>query len=164
MALQSRNNDKPIETSEMVSAFDKFVNDVVGFVENLFKKPEVSLDEFASKSSKEIDKIILKKMKEGNEFIAGRFKLMFLNDLNFCFSFDIYLKNPNDKDYMRINGSSKVISMERLQVDARAELKQKKEIAYEIEEPQSGKYSQIDDENSEVKEIRETSEASLQKI
>ena len=57
MALQSRNNDKPIETSEMVSAFDKFVNDVVGFVENLFKKPEVSLDEFASKSSKEIDKI-----------------------------------------------------------------------------------------------------------
>ncbi len=131
--------------ADIVNAFDRFVNEVVDFVEKLFSDKKLDLDEFAKSSSKEIDKIILKKIKEGNEFIAGRFKLMFIDDKNFCFSFDVYLKHPTKSDYTRLNGASKPISVTRLQDEAYAELKRLKEISYEIEEPESDKYSQIEE-------------------
>lgn len=131
--------------ADIVNAFDRFVNEVVDFVEKLFSDKKLDLDEFAKSSSKEIDKIILKKIKEGNEFIAGRFKLMFIDDKNFCFSFDVYLKHPTKSDYTRLNGASKPISVTRLQDEAYAELKRLKEISYEIEEPESDKYSHIEE-------------------
>ena len=131
--------------ADIVNAFDRFVNEVVDFVENLFSRKKLNLDEFAKSSSKEIDKIILKKITEGNEFIAGRFKLMFIDDKNFCFSFDVYLKHPTKDDYTRLNGASKPISVTRLQDEAYEELKRLKEISYEIDEPESDKYSQIEE-------------------
>lgn len=149
MALFKRNADKTVDTSQAVGAFDKLVGDIVNFVENLFAKKQLTVDEFASSSSKEIDRIILKKMNEGNEFVAGRFKLNYLDDETFNFSFDIYLKNPKEKDYMRINGNSKIISMTRLKPEAFQELKLKKEIAFEIEEPQTDAYAQIENLNED---------------
>ena len=143
MSLQNKNNDKP----GLVSAFDQFIDNVVDFVEGLFRQKKVDLDEFASKSSGEIDKIILSKMQEGSEFVAGRFKLIYISDISFKFSFEFYLKNPNEKDYLNFNGESKFIPMTRLQDKAREDLKLKKEIIYEIEEPKSGKYSQVVDKD-----------------
>lgn len=149
MALFKRNAEKTVDTSQAVGVFDKLVGDIVNFVENLFAKKQLTVDEFASSSSKEIDRIILKKMNEGNEFIAGRFKLNYLNDETFNFSFDIYLKHPKATDYMRINGNSKIISMTRLKPEAFQELKLKKEIAFEIEEPQTDAYAQIENQNED---------------
>lgn len=146
--LFNRNQEKTLDTAPVVNSFDKLVGDIVTFVENLFAQKKLTLDEFAHKSSKEIDRIILKKMNEGNEFIAGRFKLNYLNDTTFNFSFDIYLKNPKEPDYMKINGNSKVIDMARLQPEAFQELKLNKEVAFEIEEPLKDAYSQIESQNT----------------
>ena len=149
MALFKRNAEKTADTSQAVGVFDKLISDIVNFVENLFAKKQLTVDEFASSSSKEIDRIILKKMIDGNEFVAGRFQLNYLNDETFNFSFDIYLKNPKVSDYMRINGNSKIISMTRLTPEAFQELKLKKKIAFEIEEPQADVYAQIENLNDD---------------
>ena len=110
---------------------DVFADSIVNFVEDLFKAQKVSLDEFAAKSSKEIDKIIIKKTKDGSEFIAGRFSLVFVS-----------------ADYTKVYGESKPISTSRLKEDALTELMQSKEVAYEIDEPVFGKISKVSDNNS----------------
>ena len=66
----------------------------------------------------------------------------------FNFSFEIYLKNAQKSDYLKINGVSKLISAARLMPNAFQELKTKQEISYEIEEPASDTYSQIQSENT----------------
>lgn len=138
----------------VMGAVDNLVDGLLNFVEELFAAKKVSLDEFASKSSSEIDKIILKKVGEGHEFIAGRFKLNYLNEENFNFSFEIYMKSP--QEYTKINGVSKLIPVRRLTPDALQELQQKKCVTYEVEEPEAGTYSQVQVEDSHSpKEINE---------
>lgn len=127
---------------------DAFANSIVNFVEDLFKAQKISLDEFAAKSSKEIDKIIIKKTKDGSEFIAGRFSLVFVSAVNFKFAFEFYIKNPAEKDYTKVYGESKPISTSRLKEDALTELMKAKEVAYEIDEPVFGKISKVSDSNS----------------
>lgn len=127
---------------------DAFADSIVNFVEDLFKAQKISLDEFAAKSSKEIDKIIIKKTKDGSEFIAGRFSLVFVNAVNFKFAFEFYIKNPAEKDYTKVYGESKPISTSRLKEDALTELMKSKEVAYEIDEPVFGKISKVSDNKS----------------
>ena len=127
---------------------DVFADSIVNFVEDLFKAQKVSLDEFAAKSSKEIDKIIIKKTKDGSEFIAGRFSLIFVSAVNFKFAFEFYIKSPAEKDYTKVYGESKPISTSRLKEDSLTELMTSKEVAYEIDEPVFGKISKVSDNNS----------------
>ena len=149
MPLANKTNEQSPE-KKVVNAVDDFVDGFLEFVEDIFKAQRISLDDFAFRSSKELDKIILKKMKGGAEFIAGRFSLVYVSVTHFKFSFEFYVKNPNEKDYTKVFGDSRPISTNHLKEDALEELSQKKEIAYEIDEPSFGKFSKLDD-NSESK-------------
>ena len=135
MPLKSRTNG--ISTGGVVGAFDDFVDDVLSFVERLFSSQKLTLDEFAAKSGDEIDKIILNKLKQGHEFAVGRFKLVYVSEYTFKFAFEVFLKDPKQKDYVEMKGESKPISLTRLQPSAFEELRDKKEITYEIDEPKS---------------------------
>lgn len=132
--------------SRFANSFSGLIDSTVSFIENLFKTQERTLDEFAKSSSEEIDKIVLKKMSEGNEFIAGRFKIFFVDNDTFKFSFEVYLNSPKEKDYVHLTGTSKSISMSRLQESAKAELMAEKEISYEIEEPKSDTFKKVVDD------------------
>lgn len=142
--MPSLPNRANIEAEEK-DKIDAFSDKVIDFVENLFKAQQISLDEFAAKSSKEIDKIIIKKMKEqeGNEFIAGRFSLLFVDAINFKFELEFYIKSPGAKDYTKVYGASKPISTGRLTNDALTELMKAQKVSYEIDEPVFGKISKI---------------------
>ena len=122
---------------------DAFADSVVDFGDDFFKAQKVSLDEFAAKSSKEIDKIIIKKTKDGSKFIAGRFSLIFVSAVKFKFAFEFYIKSPAEKDYTKVYGESKPISTSRLKEEALTELMTSKEVAYEIDEPVFGKISKV---------------------
>ena len=87
-------------TDAAVTAFDNFVDSIVNFVENLFRSNGRSLEDFARSTSDEIDRIILNKLKGGNEFGAGLFKLIYINESSFKFSFEVYLKTPKAKEYI----------------------------------------------------------------
>ena len=148
MALKNTNERSE---SSIANSINALIDSAVSFIENLFKTKARTLDEFAKSSSAEIDKIILKKMSEGNEFIAGRFKIFFVDDAAFKFSFEVYLNSPKEKDYIHLTGTSKAISMSCLQESAQAELKAETEISYEIEEPDANTFKKVaDDAQSET--------------
>ena len=152
-----KNTNDRAETN-LANSISDLIDSAVSFIENLFKTKARTLDEFAKSSSAEIDKIILKKMSEGNEFIAGRFKIFFVDDANFKFSFEVYFNAPKEKDYVHLTGTSKPISMLCLQESAQTELKAEKEISYEIEEPNADTFKKItDDTQNETQPSNSTS-------
>ena len=100
----------------------------------------LDLNGFAEKCSGALDQIIIKKMRQGNEFVAGRFKLMYVDDKKFKFGIDIYFRDPRRNDprrgkYVRLNGDSKLIPKRILTPEAHEELKLKREIIYDINAP-----------------------------
>ena len=75
-------------------------------------------------------------IQDGNEFIDGRYKLELVANNSFRSSFEIYFKNT-DGEIMEMSGESKIFSLNRLKEEDRQELSLKKEISYEVHEPQA---------------------------
>lgn len=122
-------NDVDIDIADSLS---ETLVEVLG---ELFSSKKADLDEVAEKSSAEIDKLIIKELREGKEFIAGRFKLVYVDDSNFKFAFETYFKPPHRNDYFCLDGASDLIPMRKLQELARNELKIRREVVYDIDPP-----------------------------
>ncbi len=114
---------------------DTLIEAVTAAVEEMPTAKKLTLDEFAEKASTELDKLIIDKIRQGNAFIAGRFKLVFVDDANFKFAFEIYFQPPRRNDYLCLKKESGSITMRRLQSEAFNELKQSGEIVYTINQP-----------------------------
>ena len=118
--------------ADVGKATESIINDMAEMFGNFL--PQISLDEFAHRASDAIDSKIKPVVQDGNEFIDGRYKLTLLDKKSFRSSFEIYFKKPNG-EYLEMSGESKVFSINRLMPESQEELRSKKEISYEVHEP-----------------------------
>ena len=128
--------EKKMEVAaDIGKATESIVKDMAEMFGNVFM-PQISLDEFAHRASDAIDNKMLPVIQDGNEFIDGRYKLELVANNSFRSSFEIYFKNT-DGEIMEMSGESKIFSLNRLKEEDRQELSLKKEISYEVHEPQA---------------------------
>ena len=118
--------------ADVGKATESIINDMAELFGNFL--PQISLDEFAQRASDAIDSKIKPVIQDGNAFIDGRYKLTLLDKKSFRSSFAIYFKKPNG-EFMEMSGESKVFSINRLTPEGQEELRAKKEISYEVHEP-----------------------------
>lgn len=119
--------------ADVGKATESIINDMAEMFGNIL--PQISLDEFAKRASDAIDDKIKPVIQDGNAFIDGRYKLTLLDKKSFRSSFAIYFKKPNG-EFMEMSGESKVFSINRLTPEGQEELCGKKEISYEVHEPE----------------------------
>lgn len=131
---------------------------------DLFVGERLSLEEAKQTFSKEADKIILDKEREGNKFIEGRFYVRELNGISFRFQLEMYFSSPNeDEDLAVVRSESKVFPLSRLKPEDILKLKGKKELVlFEITAPQKTSSEPIikslDDEQSAKGEDSESNQ------
>ena len=118
--------------ADVGKATESIINDMAELFGNFL--PQISLDEFAQRASDAIDSKIKPVIQDGNAFIDGRYNLTLLDKKSFRSSFAIYFKKPNG-EFMEMSGESKVFSINRLTLEGQEELRTKKEISYEVHEP-----------------------------
>jgi len=118
--------------ADVGKATESIINDMAEMFGNFL--PQISLDEFAQRASDAIDNKIKPVIQDDNAFIDGRYKLTLLDKKSFRSSFAIYFKKPNG-EFMEMSGESKVFSINRLTLEGQEELRAKKEISYEVHEP-----------------------------
>ena len=120
--------------AEFGKATENIINDMSSIFDEIFAS-KISIDEFAKRASDAIDAKISEAMRDGNKFIDGRYKISLLAEKSFRTSFEIYFKQPTG-EFMEMSGESKIFSLSCLDDDGRAELQAKKEISYEVHEPE----------------------------
>ncbi len=142
------------EDMDVKTIIDNLVNDLISFIGGLFRKQE-TIDDFVNKFSNKTDKIIVEESKKGNVYGAGRFYIKWKDDNYFRYSFELYFKTKNG-DFQKVAGDKESVPIKFLNKDARNELREKKEIVYDIESPNIGNNkddeTKIDDENIIEKE------------
>lgn len=119
--------------ADVGQATESIINDMAEMFTNIFAN-KISLDEFAHRANDAIDSRIKLALQDGNKFIDGRYRLILVEENTFRSTFEIYFKQPNG-EFMEMSGESKIFSLNRLEEDGRAELRSKKEISYEVNEP-----------------------------
>lgn len=96
--------------------------------------PNVTLDEFLSNSSAELDRYILKQSVCGQEYVAGRFEVSCISDKVFVFTFSMYFKNIHG-EWNEVKGESRQLPLLCFNDDGYRELREKGGITFEIELP-----------------------------
>lgn len=145
--ITDKNTEK---ISDIVNKVNELIQKLIKGMENMLPD-KITLNDFAHKSSSEIDKVIEQEQQKGNTYITGRFHLLWNNDETFKYSFEMYFK-ALDNQYLKLNGDSKTIPITYLLEDDINELQTKKDIVYEIEEPNQNQKSS----NKTSENVKET--------
>ena len=121
--------------SGIFMAFEKLLEAFLDGLSNA--KPLLSLDEINSVFSNSIDNIILREEEtSGTKFIGGEFNIEYADDKNYVCGYALYFQNVKDKDDIdEMSAKSKKYSSQYLSKEARAELKAKKIVKYDVTEP-----------------------------
>ena len=134
--------------NSLTEEINNLVQTIIDFIGNLFNQP-VSLDEFVNKFSDKTDEIILGELQKGSRYGGGRFYVKSQNEDTFECSFELYFETK-EKEYIKMEGDKKDIPLRYLADTDRVELKQKKTIVFEIDEP--------NDDNASENKIKKSSE------
>ena len=121
------------EDIDVKTIIDNLVNDLVSFIGGLFRKQE-TIDEFVKKFSDKTDKIIIEESEKGNVYGAGRFFIKWKDDISFRYSFELYFKTKEGQ-FQKVAGDKESVPIKFLKEESRNELREKKEIVYDIESP-----------------------------
>lgn len=111
------------------------VGEVLRVLGEMPEGKQLDFEGFAEKSSDAIDRLIIEKLQQGKEFVAGRFNLVCIDDEHFKFTIEMYFRDPSQPDYIRLDGESKPINMSILKPNARDILKLEREIKYDVNAP-----------------------------
>ena len=120
---------------EVFDSIVDVINEVMGVIGDMPEGKQVDLEGFVEKSSGAVDRLIIEKIRQGNEFVAGRFNLVCIDDGHFKFTIEMYFRDPHQNDYIHLEGESRAIPMKILKENAREELKLRQMIAYEVNAP-----------------------------
>ncbi len=95
----------------------------------------VSLDKLAKRYSLRVDEMILKAEKEEElHYVGGQLTIAFRSETGFTIAIDLYFQNQK-KEWVRMQSSSGELNMRYLNAEAQQELRTKKKVAFEIDEP-----------------------------
>ena len=117
--------------------FTEKVTSIFHSVSDFFTKilhPTLTAEEVAHSCSDEIDKIILKYIHEGNTYGAGRFYIRWKDENTFGYSYVMYFRNPKG-EAIEVSGEN-TVPLKFMAESDRNELREQRELAYEIDEPQ----------------------------
>ena len=116
----------------------KSVEMVVETVKDFFKnllKPDMTLDTIAEVASPRLDEIIIKHVKQGYSYSAGKFTVAIIGLSKFKLSFDLYFRDKDGKWFNRKNESPDMLLDEYLSEEAIKELQDAKEKVYDVDAP-----------------------------
>lgn len=95
----------------------------------------VSLDKLAKRYSLRVDEMILKAEREERlRYVGGQLIISFRSETGFAIAIDLYFQNQK-KEWVRMQSASGELNMRYLNEEARQELRTKKKVAFEIDEP-----------------------------
>ena len=113
----------------------------------------MELDELAEVYSKKLDSTIRDEQSKKLKYVGCSFKISYANEKYFNLSFELYFQNEND-EWVKKDAKSNPQKTEYLSEKALAELRAKKEIVYEIDEPEKTKFDlQSPPQEPEVRKI-----------
>lgn len=98
-------------------------------------RQNMSLDELVDKYSPRLDEIIIKHVKQGHSYSAGKFTVAIIGLSKFKLSFDLYFRDKDGKWFNRKNESPDMLLDEYLSEEAIKELQDAKEKVYDIDAP-----------------------------
>ena len=114
--------------SEIDKVFDQIITQIM--------KPNMELEDLAKEYCKQFgDDIINEEKKKGLTYIGGTFKITYNNENSFLLSSEIYFQSKDKKIIKREIKSNNPQNSKYLTEKAVQELKNKKYIEYDIEEP-----------------------------
>lgn len=145
----SKKQQKKSVIEEIKSGIKKFFDDpiqVIDMIKDMFSNEPKSLNDIARLYSKASDEIIIKTLeKEKFKYGGGKFHIKNLeNNKEIEVSIELYFQDDNDNWIKKENKD--LISADEFTEEALEELKKKKEITYNIEEPSL-------EENDDLKDI-----------
>lgn len=125
---------KKADTNEnFTEKFTDIFHSVSDFFTKIFH-PTLTSEEIAHSCSDEIDKIILKYVHEGNTYGAGRFYIKWNDESSFKYSYVMYFRNPKG-EAIEVSGEN-TVPLKFMAESDQNELREQRELAYEIDEPQ----------------------------
>ncbi len=137
----------------LFGAFGASASNVVDTFLSVVIKPNMELDELAEVYSKKLDSTIRDEQSKKLKYVGGSFKISYANEKYFNLSFELYFQNEND-EWVKKDAKSNPQKTEYLSEKALAELRAKKEIVYEIDEPEKTKFDlQSPPQEPEVRKI-----------
>lgn len=122
----------------LLGPFGATAAEVIDTFLNVIIKPNMELDEIAKVYSEKLDGTIFDEQAKGNKYVGGTFKILYANERYFNLSFELYFQDKND-EWVKKDSKSKPQKTEYLSEKALSELRSKKEITYEIDEPEPPK-------------------------
>ena len=122
----------------LFGAFGATASNVLDTFLNVVINPNMELDEIAKVYSEKLDGTIIDEQAKGNKYVGGTFKILYANEKYFNLSFELYFQDKND-EWVKKDSKSKPQKTEYLSEKALNELRSKKEITYEIDEPEPPK-------------------------
>ena len=122
----------------LFGAFGASTADVIDTFLNVIIKPNMELDELAKIYSEKLDSNIRDEQNKGLRYVGGTFKISYANERYFNLSYELYFQDKND-EWIKKDAKSKPQKTDYLTDKSLAELRTKKEIAYEIDEPEQPK-------------------------
>ena len=135
----------------LFGAFGATTSNVIDTFLSVIISPNMELDELAEIYSKKLDSIIRDEQAKNLSYVGGTFKISYADEKFFNLSFELYFQD-RDGDYVKKGAKSKPQSTEYLNEKALEELRGKKEIIYEIDEPEEPKTS-AQTESPEIRKI-----------
>jgi len=121
----------------MAIVTDKLISLAPMILETIVKllHPRMNLVEIAEEASPAIDKLIKKYKNQGLKFVGGAFKIILDNPDGFAVSYELFFQDNEDNWHKANNTSKKMEADYYLTNEAWEELKAKKIVSYDIEEP-----------------------------
>ena len=134
--------EKTNKINNLLNKVDEFLDDyheLTKFLDAFVK------DYFASRNKQNLDtllrvyqKAMFAKIKEketkGKTFIGGKFKISLATDSTFSIEYDLYFQDAQTQKYQKICGKQENLSLEVLTEESAKELRDEKEIVYNIDE------------------------------
>lgn len=122
----------------MFGPFGATAANVIDTFLNVIISPNMELDELAKVYSDKLDSNIRDEQAKGLDYVGGTFKISYVNEKYFTLSFELYFQDKNG-EWIKKDAKSKPQKTEYLNEKALKELRSKKEIAYELDEPEPPK-------------------------
>lgn len=119
----------------LFGAFGATASNVLDTFLNVVINQNMELDELAKIYSEKLDSNIRDEQAKGLKYVGGTFKISYANEKYFNLSYELYFQDEND-EWVKKNAKSNPQKTEYLSENALTELRTKKEIIYEIDEPE----------------------------
>lgn len=131
--VKSESEETRVDLDSAKEKINEFFDFILDKIKLLF--PHRSLEQLSDMCSEKIDSLILQEEQNKNyRYIGGQLLFIYMDNQQFRITVELYFKNQKD-EWIEVKSASQPRSMEYLMKDSIMELKEKGQVAFEIEAP-----------------------------